>query len=167
VLCSRSVPAVLTINDIAGLVKGASEGAGLGNAFLSHINACDGIYHMVRAFSDADVSHVEGSLRVLGVVPAAELRFHPNTPKSYTSRRQSTGSVDPIRDMEIIHKELRQKDLAVRCALRYSVLCCASNRLIQCGGVRSQRLETLLTAAGKRIRSKDAKAAKEEIVCAC
>ena len=44
------VPATITITDIAGLVKGASEGAGLGNAFLSHISAVDGIYHVVRAF---------------------------------------------------------------------------------------------------------------------
>ena len=51
---------MLTINDIAGLVKGASEGAGLGNEFLSHIQATDGIYHMVRTFSDPEVSHVEG-----------------------------------------------------------------------------------------------------------
>jgi len=44
------------------LVKGASEGQGLGNAFLSHISACDGIYHMSRAFEDDDVSHVEGDV---------------------------------------------------------------------------------------------------------
>jgi len=43
-------------------VKGASEGQGLGNAFLSHISACDGIYHMSRAFEDEDVTHVEGDV---------------------------------------------------------------------------------------------------------
>lgn len=73
------MPAFLTVIDIAGLVKGASAGQGLGNAFLSHIRAVDGIFHMVRAFSDDDVTHVEGD-------------------------------VDPIRDMEIIHHELRVKD---------------------------------------------------------
>jgi obg-like ATPase 1 len=45
---SSKVPAYLTVIDIAGLVKGASGGAGLGNAFLSHIRAVDGIYHVVR-----------------------------------------------------------------------------------------------------------------------
>jgi GTPase involved in cell partitioning and DNA repair len=41
-------PAYLQVTDIAGLIKGASEGAGLGNAFLSHIQAVDGMYHVVR-----------------------------------------------------------------------------------------------------------------------
>mmetsp|Transcript_2278 Transcript_2278/g.3802 ORF Transcript_2278/g.3802 Transcript_2278/m.3802 type:complete len:392 (+) Transcript_2278:77-1252(+) len=76
----NEVPAMLTVTDIAGLVKGASEGAGLGNAFLSHIQAVDGIYHVCRAFDNADVTHVEDS-------------------------------VDPVRDLEIIHNELRKKDI--------------------------------------------------------
>ena len=49
----------LEVVDIAGLVKGASAGAGLGNAFLSHIKAVDGIMHVMRCFEDADVIHVE------------------------------------------------------------------------------------------------------------
>lgn len=56
------VPSVLTVTDIAGLVKGASEGKGLGNAFLSHIAAVDGIYHLVRAFKDDTIEHVEGEV---------------------------------------------------------------------------------------------------------
>ncbi|XP_066245843.1 obg-like ATPase 1 [Euwallacea similis] len=56
------VPAFLNIVDIAGLVKGASEGQGLGNAFLSHISACDAILHLCRAFEDDDVTHVEGDV---------------------------------------------------------------------------------------------------------
>ncbi|KAI9267173.1 GTP-binding protein YchF [Helicostylum pulchrum] len=52
----------LTVIDIAGLVKGAASGAGLGNAFLSHIKAVDAIFHVVRAFDEADVIHVEGEL---------------------------------------------------------------------------------------------------------
>ena len=69
----------MTVIDIAGLVKGAAEGQGLGNAFLSHIKAVDGIFHMIRAFDDPDVVHVEGD-------------------------------INPIRDVEIIHEELRLKD---------------------------------------------------------
>lgn len=53
------VPAFLEIVDIAGLVKGAADGEGLGNAFLSHIAAVDGIFHVCRAFEDVDVTHVE------------------------------------------------------------------------------------------------------------
>ncbi|KAJ1936276.1 hypothetical protein FBU59_005104, partial [Linderina macrospora] len=78
---SSKVPAYLTIIDIAGLVKGAADGAGLGNAFLSHVRAVDGIFHVVRAFTDPDVVHVEGE-------------------------------VDPGRDLDIIHNELRLKDIA-------------------------------------------------------
>lgn len=55
-------PAFLHLVDIAGLIKGASEGAGLGNAFLSHIQAVDGILHMVRAFDNKDVTHVEDTI---------------------------------------------------------------------------------------------------------
>ncbi|KAF9514553.1 hypothetical protein BS47DRAFT_1328748 [Hydnum rufescens UP504] len=74
------VPAFLTCIDIAGLTSGASTGAGLGNAFLSHVRAVDGIFQVIRAFDDAEVIHVEGD-------------------------------VDPIRDMEIISRELRLKDI--------------------------------------------------------
>merc|ERR1712110_662944 len=77
---ASKVPAFLNVVDIAGLVKGAHEGQGLGNAFLSNISACDAIFHCVRAFSDEDIVHVEGD-------------------------------VDPSRDLEIIHNELRLKDL--------------------------------------------------------
>ena len=76
------IKAVLTIWDIAGLVKGAHTGKGLGNNFLANIQAVDAIYHVVRAFRDKKVEHVDGSL-------------------------------DPVRDMEVISNELRQKDLAV------------------------------------------------------
>ena len=56
------VPASISIWDIAGLVKGASTGAGLGNAFLSHIQSVDGIFHVVRAFSNEEVIHEEGDV---------------------------------------------------------------------------------------------------------
>ena len=56
------VSAVLQITDIAGLVKGASEGCGLGNAFLSHIRAVDAIFEVLRCFDSKNVTHVEGSI---------------------------------------------------------------------------------------------------------
>lgn len=75
------VPAVLTVFDIAGLIKGASEGAGLGNAFLANIAAVDGIFHLCRAFPSSEVVHVDGE-------------------------------VNPVRDLDVIHGELRAKDIA-------------------------------------------------------
>jgi GTP-binding protein YchF len=74
------IPAVIEFVDIAGLVKGASQGEGLGNKFLSHIREVDAIVQVVRCFEDADIHHV-------------------------------TGSVDPVRDIEIINTELAVADL--------------------------------------------------------
>ena len=76
----RIVPAVCDIVDIAGLVKGASKGEGLGNQFLANIRECDAIIHVLRCFDDSGIVHVDGS-------------------------------VDPVRDKEIIDMELQLKDL--------------------------------------------------------
>ena len=59
---NKVIPANLQVVDIAGLVKGAASGSGLGNAFLSHIRATDGLFQMVRAFDDSDIIHVEKSV---------------------------------------------------------------------------------------------------------
>src|SRR6266545_7312587 len=56
------IPTRLTFVDIAGLVRGASKGEGLGNQFLANIRECDAIAHVVRCFEDGDVTHVEGSI---------------------------------------------------------------------------------------------------------
>lgn len=76
----RIVPATVEIVDIAGLVKGASKGEGLGNKFLANIRECDAIIHVLRCFDDDNVTHVDGS-------------------------------VNPVRDKEIIDTELQIKDL--------------------------------------------------------
>ena len=71
------VPANLTVYDIAGLTRGASTGAGLGNAFLSHIRAVDAVFQVVRCFDDAEIIHVEGDvdpIRDLEII-AEELRI--------------------------------------------------------------------------------------------
>lgn len=91
-LCSHykpksEVPANLTVYDIAGLTRGASTGAGLGNAFLSHIRAVDAIFQVVRCFDDAEIIHVEGDVdpvRDLTII-SEELR---------------------IKDIEFVEKEL-------------------------------------------------------------
>ena len=71
------MPANLTVYDIAGLTRGASTGAGLGNAFLSHIRAVDAIFQVVRCFDDAEIIHVEGDvdpIRDLDII-SEELRI--------------------------------------------------------------------------------------------
>ncbi len=81
-LCNpkRVVPATVEIVDIAGLVKGASKGEGLGNQFLANIRETDAILHVLRCFDDPNIVHVDGS-------------------------------VDPVRDKEVIDMELQMKDL--------------------------------------------------------
>ena len=76
----RIVPATCEIVDIAGLVKGASKGEGLGNKFLGNIRETDAIIHVLRCFDDDNIVHVDGS-------------------------------IDPVRDKEIIDTELQLKDL--------------------------------------------------------
>ncbi|KNC96177.1 GTP-binding protein YchF [Spizellomyces punctatus DAOM BR117] len=88
-------PAYLHITDIAGLIKGASEGQGLGNAFLSHIQAVDGIYHVVRAFDNPDVVHVDDS-----VDPVRDLE----TILSELCKK----------DLEIVGKAITAEELAVK-----------------------------------------------------
>ena len=77
---AQIIPTQLEFVDIAGLVKGASKGEGLGNQFLSHIRECDAIVYVLRCFEDDDITHVEGS-------------------------------INPIRDKEIIETELVLADL--------------------------------------------------------
>ncbi|MBP5172495.1 MAG: redox-regulated ATPase YchF, partial [Bacteroidales bacterium] len=76
----RTIPATVDIVAIAGLVKGASKGEGLGNQFLANIRECDAILHVLRCFDDGNVVHVDGS-------------------------------VDPVRDKEVVDTELQIKDL--------------------------------------------------------
>src|SRR5574344_1362678 len=76
----RIVPTTVEIVDIAGLVKGASKGEGLGNQFLGNIRETDAIIHVLRCFDDDNITHVDGT-------------------------------IDPIRDKEIIDTELQLKDL--------------------------------------------------------
>ena len=83
---NKKTPAIVEFVDIAGLVKGASQGAGLGNKFLGHIRECDAIVHVVRCFDDDNIIHVVEDV---------------NKPES----------VDPIRDIDAIDLELILADL--------------------------------------------------------
>jgi hypothetical protein len=66
------IPTRLTFVDIAGLVRGASKGEGLGNQFLANIRECDAIAHVVRCFEDSDITHVEGKIDPLSDIATIE-----------------------------------------------------------------------------------------------
>jgi len=72
---AKVVPAVLEFVDIAGLVKGASEGEGLGNKFLANIRECDAIIHVVRCFEDENVIHVSGTVDPLDDIEVINLEL--------------------------------------------------------------------------------------------
>lgn len=71
----KVIPATLKLVDIAGIVKGASEGEGLGNKFLSHIRQVDAILQVVRCFEDDDVIHVSGSVNPLADIETIEMEL--------------------------------------------------------------------------------------------
>ena len=68
----KTIPAVVEFVDIAGLVKGAADGEGLGNKFLGHIKEVDTIVHVVRCFEDEDITHVHGVVDPLEDVSVIE-----------------------------------------------------------------------------------------------
>lgn len=108
------VPATVEIVDIAGLVKGASKGEGLGNKFLANIRETDAILHVLRCFDDDNITHVDGS-------------------------------VDPVRDMEIINYELQLKDLETVEARLAKTL-----KAAQTGGDKTARLQSDVLLAYKQ-----------------
>ncbi|MCF0127320.1 MAG: redox-regulated ATPase YchF, partial [Pseudobutyrivibrio sp.] len=70
----KKTPAVVEFTDIAGLVKGASKGAGLGNKFLGHIRECEAIIHVVRCFDNDEIMHVvEDATKAVAVDPAGDM----------------------------------------------------------------------------------------------
>src|SRR3989339_1199459 len=71
----KKVPAIVEFVDIAGLVKGASEGEGLGNQFLSHIREVDAIAEVVRMFDDPDITHVHGGVDPLNDIEVINLEL--------------------------------------------------------------------------------------------
>jgi hypothetical protein len=72
---AKTTPAVVEFVDIAGLVRGASKGEGLGNQFLSHIREVDAIVHVVRCFEDSDIIHVDGSVNPMRDIETINLEL--------------------------------------------------------------------------------------------
>lgn len=130
----RVLPTTMEIVDIAGLVKGASKGEGLGNQFLANIRETDAIIHVLRCFDDGNVVHVDGS-------------------------------VDPVRDKDIIDIELQLKDLeSIEKKLN------SLSRIIKSGdkdAIKEHELATKIKATledGKSVRSLDFDENEAEIV---
>ncbi|MBT4959989.1 MAG: redox-regulated ATPase YchF [Flavobacteriaceae bacterium] len=113
----KLVPATVEIVDIAGLVKGASKGEGLGNQFLANIRETDAIIHVIRCFDDDNIVHVEGS-------------------------------VDPVRDKEIIDLELQLKDLET-VEKKHEKL----NRLVKTGNKEALKESVVLNKIIDHLRS--------------
>jgi ribosome-binding ATPase YchF (GTP1/OBG family) len=86
---SKTIPAVIEFVDIAGLVKGASEGEGLGNKFLSNIREVDAILEMVRVFKDDDIIHVHGKIDPLGDIGVINLELILADTETVTKRLQN------------------------------------------------------------------------------
>jgi GTP-binding protein YchF len=130
----RVVPTTMEIVDIAGLVKGASKGEGLGNQFLANIRETDAIIHVLRCFDDGNIIHVDGS-------------------------------VNPIRDKEIIDIELQLKDLETiekRISTIARALKSGDKEIVKEHDIAS-RIKTALEQ-GKSVRSIDFDDQEKEIV---
>jgi len=119
------LPTTMEFVDIAGLVKGASQGEGLGNQFLGHIRQVDAIAHIVRCFEDDNVVHVDGS-------------------------------VDPLRDIEVIQTELNLADLETveKRLTRIAKQAKSGDKAMQQELAILQKVETVLND-GKPVRSAD------------
>jgi GTP-binding protein YchF len=87
----KTVPAAVEFTDIAGLVKGASEGEGLGNQFLSHIRETDAIAQVVRIFEDENVIHVDGKVNPLKDIEVINLELVLADLQTATKRKHSIG----------------------------------------------------------------------------
>lgn len=106
----RIVPATVEFVDIAGLVKGASEGAGLGNQFLANIRETDAIVQVVRCFDDDDIIHVEGSVNPIRDIETIQIELALADLQSLEKRREKaargakSGDKEAKRDLEIMDK---------------------------------------------------------------
>lgn len=127
------VPTRIEFVDIAGLVKGASQGEGLGNQFLANIREVDAIVHVVRCFENDDIIHV-------------------------------SGSIDPVRDIEIINLELGLSDLAqVERRIERGRKQAKTDKTVQQEMEILQRISTALNE-GKSVRQVDLTAEEQDLI---
>ena len=132
------VLAQISITDIAGLVKGASNGEGLGNAFLSHISGVDGIYHVVRAFPDEDVMHNEGDLDPLRDIEIINFELR-------------------AKDLQQVNKEMENLETGLKRAKEME------KKKIEAEMVTLNTVKTMLTE-GRHVKDGDWKAAEIDVL---
>lgn len=107
---AKVIPTQMQFVDIAGLIRGASKGEGLGNQFLGHIRSVDAVAHVVRCFSDGDVTHVEGSIdpvRDIETIDTELILSDLDTVSKQVSKWEKN-SKSGDKDAKLVHTQLQQ-----------------------------------------------------------
>ncbi|PXW89795.1 hypothetical protein DES38_10931 [Streptohalobacillus salinus] len=98
----KTIPTAFEFTDIAGIVKGASKGEGLGNQFLSHIRQVDAICHVVRCFEDENITHVSGSVDPISDIETINLELILADLETVTKRLQRVEKLARVKDKEAV-----------------------------------------------------------------
>lgn len=133
----KTIPAAIEFVDIAGLVKGASEGEGLGNQFLSHIREVDAILQMVRFFDDPDVIHVHGDVDPVRDIEIINLELILADQQSVSGRRERL-----VRDVKSGNKDAVAED-AVLTAIEQALLSGKLARTVELSDEDAKRIKSL------------------------
>lgn len=119
----RLIPTTYEFTDIAGLVKGASQGEGLGNKFLSHIRETDAVVEVVRCFEDTNILHVDGDVNPIRDIEVinielilADLEIIQNRLNKTSKKAQMTKNKDELKEIELLEriKENLEKNIPAR-----------------------------------------------------
>ena len=105
----KLIPAIVEFYDIAGLVRGASKGEGLGNKFLSHIREVSAIIHVVRCFEDSNITHVDGDVNPIRDIETINLELILSDLESVEKRIQKTEKLAKsdkslVQELDLLHK---------------------------------------------------------------
>ncbi|QUH26783.1 redox-regulated ATPase YchF [Serpentinicella alkaliphila] len=105
----KLIPAIVEFYDIAGLVRGASKGEGLGNKFLSHIREVSAIIHVVRCFEDSNITHVDGDVNPIRDIETINLELILSDLESIEKRIQKTEKLAKsdkslVQELDLLHK---------------------------------------------------------------
>ena len=119
----RTIPTTYEFTDIAGLVKGASTGEGLGNKFLSHIRQVDAIVEVVRCFDDENIIHVDGNVEPIRDIEVINVELVLSDLEIITTRigkigkkAMTTKNKDDVKEIELLEriKDALEKNIPVR-----------------------------------------------------